>query len=166
MVPSASDSPSALLTPIWRSVRSPQALLVALSGVCAIIFGLARESYPIVAYGAGSLVAFEMLVVVLRYAIKGPEADRVQPTLTIVHSSAQQVVELRNVDAEEMAALLRLAARFRRPLPLPAGVVRGSAADPGAIVEITREEATALLRQDLGEDAERLPSGPTTLPRG
>ncbi len=153
MVLSASDN----LAPFWRGVRSPQALMVGLGGVCAVFFGLAREAYPIVAYGFALLVGVQVLVVVVRYAIRGPEADRLQPTLTIVHSGAQQMVQMQNVDPAEMEALIKHAVKFRKPLPPPAGIVRGSAADPAAIVEISAAEAETLRREDLGEDAQQIP---------
>jgi hypothetical protein len=143
-----------------RGVRSPQALLVALAGIDAMFFWLARESYPVVAYGVAALFGIEVLVVLARYAKKGPEADRVQPALTVFQDYSGQVVDFRNVDADEMRALLKVVARFRRPLPPPNGIVRGSAADPDAIVEISTEEAAKLLREDVGEESGQLP--PTT----
>lgn len=149
LLPSVSESP---LAPFGRGIRSPQALLVGLAGVAAIMFGLARESYPVLAYVMGSVVTLELLVVILRYAVKGPEADRMQPTVTIVQSAGQQTLELRNIDTAEMEALVRLAVKFRKPLPPPAGIVRGSAADPTAIEEVSPERAAALLQEDLGED--------------
>ena len=62
-----------------------------------------------------------------------------------------QQIQIWNVDPESMTGLLKQAMADRRPLPAPAGVIRGSSADPSAVELLGATEAEELRRSDMGE---------------
>lgn len=139
-------------------MRSPHALLGLLAVVCLIGTRGGRDFVAVVCI---ALLALIVLVVAGRYLFKGPEVERARPTLTLIQGGLQQTVEIADVDPEEMSDLIKSAVRWRRPLPLPSGVIKGSSADSNAIQLIDEEEAERLRRKDL-----QVPSGPTAISPG
>lgn len=113
-----------------------------LAVLCAVFsFAPGLGFYPF------GLFAVIVLTVLFRYITKGPEADRGLPVLAFTD------VRIMNVDVSimqrpEFQKLLSVLMSLRQPLPAPAGIVKGSASDPGSIQEVTPEEAERLRKED------------------
>jgi hypothetical protein len=123
--------------------------MTALVG-CVAFFWLARVNYPIIAYGSFLLFGGGTVVVLARYHRRGPETEHALPTLTWAPNQLQIV----NVDlsADAVERLARYAARNRRPLPPPAGLIEGSAARLEDVRLLTSAEAEEIVRQDAVSD--------------
>lgn len=98
----------------------------------------------------GSFIAILTIVlfVGVRYLLKGPEAEKASPSVTIAHNRVNFI----NIDPAMIPELRKLLRLLRQPLPPPAGIIKGIAADPNSIVALTLEEAEAIRQQDLAED--------------
>ena len=136
---------------VWfkGTFRSAHSLLIAALVVCLGFFWLARQSYPIVAYGAFFLFAACMAVIFILYFKRGPEAEHGLPTYTWTPSRVE-VVNV--VDPKLIEPLARLAAEFRQPLPLPAGIIEGSATNPRDIKPLSPDDAKEIAIQDVASD--------------
>jgi hypothetical protein len=130
-------------------LRSNHALIFALSLGAIVLFWLAADNYPQVAYGASGLFALCVLAVVGRYIFKGPEQDRAQPILTY----SPQQLQILNVEPAAMENLARLMVATRHPLPPPAGIINGPASDPKAIQLLSPEQAREFEELIGGVDA-------------
>ena len=87
----------------------------------------------------GATLVVLVLAVLGRYIVKGPEADRSQPSFTFQDNR----IAVYNVDPRELRYIEAIVAN-RHPAPLPSGIIQGSAADPAAIQPITEEQAKEL----------------------
>lgn len=136
-------------------LRSSHAVLVVLALTCLLFFYFSKD-IPALAYvSLGSFLLFGalLLIVVIRYAVKGPEADRQQSVLTITHAETRIVnIEPALMGRDILTALMQNAIQFRQPLPAPSGIVQGSASDPTSIKEISPDEAERLKLEDLGQE--------------
>jgi len=108
--------------------------------------------------GSFALIGLIVVVVALRFGVKGPEVDRALPWISVSQTPLGHAVQFGNVDPGMMASLLEWVAAHRQPLPAPTGIVRGSAADPSAIEVLSPDEAERMKRTDMGEPS------PTALP--
>jgi len=125
-------------------VRSNHALLGWLALLMLVLFGLARDGYPIVAYTAAGLFVVCSLGVFARFFAKGPEADRLLPSITV----SSNLLEIANIDAEFAAELMKLGLKHQKALPPPTGIVQGLSSDPNAIKILSPEESAHLALSD------------------
>jgi hypothetical protein len=124
-------------------LRSSHALLGLLAVLC-LAFSMA-SSNPIVTLGSFFLFVGIASVVTIRYLWKGPEQDRLQPSMVFTEASAH----LTNIGPAEVENLpffrefVRLAAEHRQALPLPSGKVVD-----GEVVMLTEDQAREIARED------------------
>jgi hypothetical protein len=125
-------------------LKSNHSLVLGLSAACLVLFALARDRYPIVAYGAAAMVGILVFVVAGRYVLRGPEGEHGMPSVTFSGNQFQ----LLNIDQERAEDLVRFAIRNRKPLPPPTGTISGAASDVGAISLLSPEEAVRMLNAE------------------
>jgi hypothetical protein len=157
MAPSQSPETGKWSLALQAFLRSAHALIFSLSLLTLVLFFLAAAEYPIVAYLASGLFALCVIVVLLRYAVKGPEQDRAQPSLTY----SPQQLQIVNMDPAAMESLANMMVHGRQPLPPAAGILVGPASDPSSLRELTVEEAR-LLHDATGLPPEAEEAGSTT----
>ena len=103
------------------------------------------SSNPIINVGSFFLFVAIVGAVALRYAIKGPEQDRLQPSM-IFTEAATHLTNIGPADLENSAFLgdvLKVVAANRRKLPPPAGKVVD-----GEIVMLTEDQAREIAKED------------------
>lgn len=150
MAPSRLSSFSQFILEFTGRLRSSHALLGLLAVVCLFFFWLARDRSPFVANAAFALFGLIVLATAGRFALKGPEAERGLPAIMV----SRTTVSIANIDVgamqtEEFQAMVtELIRRYRRPLPAPAGILKGPSSDPRAIQEISPEEAERYRKGD------------------
>ena len=149
MAVSRSHSFFQIATRLTGFLRSSHALLGLLAVISVIFFWLSPANTPWIASGSFGLFALLLIVVVSRFAIKGPEADRAQPALSISHLEARILnIEASAMERPDFRALIIEIIKHRQPLPPPAGIISGPASDPASIREIGAEQAEELSRRD------------------
>jgi hypothetical protein len=116
--------------------------------------------YAGIAVGSASIIGVIVLGVVGRYVLKGPEAEKASPSVTI----ADNRVSLINIDPASLPELRRLARMLRQPLPAPSGIIKGIAADPMSVIDLTPEQAEEMRQQDLAEDDDETSAVGATTP--
>jgi hypothetical protein len=151
----------------WNSLRVQlQGLLksthtlVGLLGVMTLlgIWFCLKSGFWFGAYLFCIVLAVVSLIVVGRYALKGPEADRGQPTVSFSHQDNRMQAQFVNIDLTGDVARLLHAIINRRPLPPPSGVLEGLASDPNATIrQVDPEAAQLLAREDSRLDASTIP---------
>jgi hypothetical protein len=150
MAPSRLSSVSQFILKFTGLLRSSHALLGLLAVVCLLFFWLARDGFPFVANTSFVLFGLILLVAVGRFALKGPEAERRLPAITVSSTTVSIAnIEVWVMQTEEFrAAMTGFISATRRPLPAPAGILEGPSSDPKAIREIPPEEAERLRKED------------------
>ncbi len=152
MVPSPFPSANPFSWIRWTGfLRSSHALLA----LCVLLCLLFAVLVPVLIYPAFALFAVQALTILGRYVFRGPEAERLQPVVSV----SSYETRVLNVDPNLMARpefgnFLQQMNRMRQPLPAPTGVVRGPVTDPASIREITDEEAERLRAEDNAEISE------------
>jgi len=145
--------------------------LVGLLAVCIIAaFGSSLASgFRFGEYLFSIVFVVLLLCVLLRYSLKGPEADRSLPSISVTHQDNRMQAQILNIEmTHEIVAILH-AVTSRRPLPLPAAIIDGAASDPNAYRPITPEIARELRDQDshlLIPSATSLPRSPSPSEKG
>lgn len=131
-------------------LRSSHALIAFLALLCLLFFWLARGiDSPFLQNSPFILFALLLLVVIGRFAIKGPEADRAQPVVAVSTFETRILnIEPAAMESPQFLQLLKDVMKHRHPLPPPAGIIRGLASDPESIQEITPAEAVELAKKD------------------
>ncbi len=132
---------------LTAALRGSYALVAVLAIVCYLFFKTASETkVPYVPAAAFILFAFLILAVAARFYTMGPEAPRLQPSMSVTNFG----IHIYNVDPQLMQhpEFRVLLSQMQRPLPPPAGVIEGPSSDPGSIREISPEEAKELQKQD------------------
>lgn len=146
MAVSQSNSPNPIRLWFRGLLNSNHALLICLSLAAVFVFALARDAYPIVAYGAFVLLTIITGGVVGRFLWKGPERDPLPPSVTFSDNQFQ-ILNIPPADAEN---LIRFAVQHRRDLPTPSGIVQGHSSDPSAIRLL--DESAARFLQSAATD--------------
>lgn len=149
MVQSPSGRFSWLRVWLTGKFRSAHSLLITTLTACFGFFWLARDAYPIIAYGSFGLFAVCAGVVFLRYHRRGPEGEHGLPEMSWT-GNQMQVINV-DLDSESVERLARLAAETRQQLPPPAGLIEGSASDKKAIRMLTEKEAAKIAETDAEE---------------
>jgi hypothetical protein len=129
-------------------LRSSHALIGLLALLCLAFF-VAGSKVPIVANTSYGLFVLIVLSIVGRYLLKGPEADHRLPSITV----SQTMVSIANISVgsmqtTEFQALIAGLIQSRRPLPAPAGILKGPSSDPNAIQRVSQKESEELQSKD------------------
>src|ERR1017187_6636628 len=145
-------------------LKSSHSLLGVLAVITLCGFWLCLKfNFPFGSYAFCVTLIVLIVLIVCRFALRGPEADRVQPSVSLTHQDNRVQAQFLNFEmSAQMVAVLR-AVLTRRPLPPPAATVEGLASDPNAFRPITAEMAQVLAQQDaelLGPAAPRSTSEP------
>ena len=150
MAPSPSNNVKVQLSGLLKSSHALLGLLAIVSGVLFSLSLAARFTFGEYLFA----VVFVILLfsVLIRYQVKGPESDRVQPSLSLTHQDNRVHAQFVNFDFQQnmtaqMVGIFQ-AVLSRRPLPAPSGIIEGLASDPNAFRPITIEMAQALQEQD------------------
>jgi hypothetical protein len=134
------------LTGLLKSSHSLLGVLVALTlvglGLCL------KFNFPFGAYAFCLLFIISVLLIVTRFALKGPEADRVQPSVSLTHQDNRVQAHFLNVEMSAQMLAAFQSVLTRRPLPAPSAIIEGLASDPASFRPLTIEEAQALAQQD------------------
>lgn len=130
---------------LLRSSHALLGVICVIALVCGCVF--VKLDFLAGAYACCGVFVVLALIIGCRFALKGPEADRVQPTLSVVHEDNRVQTQILNYDNTMIMAALQ-AVVTRRPLPPPSGIVNGLASDPKAIQLIDEEAARALQQED------------------
>jgi hypothetical protein len=156
-----SVDPAGAFPRLSGALRSSHALL-ALILVLAFLFYLLGRSDPLVSRGAFVVFVAVTLVVLYRFFSRGPEQDRAQSSVAVGPNEAR----FNNVDLpqELVRAVLTQVLSPPKPLPLPTGVIKGSASDPAAIQILSVDAAKDLMVADntgrlLNTDTDEIESG-------
>lgn len=133
-------------------LRSPHAALVLL-GVAAVVgLGLSLQHHnDFGTVGCTVLLWFVILCVGVRFLLKVPEVDRMQPSFLVSHQDNRFQAQILNMGGgtQEVIDLVRNAVQNRKELPAPVARLNGPASDPSSIQEIDPIEAEDLERQDV-----------------
>lgn len=134
-------------------LRSSHALLGLLAMIAAVLFSVSLAGH----FEFGEYlfaIVFVLLLgsVLVRYQVKGPESELLQPSLSLTHQDNRVQAQFVNFDVQQamsaqMMSILQ-AVLSRRPLPAPSAMIEGSASDPKAFRPITIEMAQTLKEQD------------------
>jgi hypothetical protein len=141
-------------------LKSSHALLGLLAIIAAVLFAVSLAGKFIFGeYLFAAVFAILLVSVLIRYQIKGPESEQLQPSVSLTHQENQIHAQFVNFDFQQnmtaqMVAVFQ-AVLSRRPLPPPSGIIEGSVSDPNAVRPITIEMAKALQETDS-----QLPSPP------
>lgn len=130
-------------------VRSSHALLAVL-GICSASLFVASlaANFEFGKYLFGGLFSVLILCVLARYVLKGPEADRSQPSISVTNQDNRMQAQILNIDPTPDIVAILQAAFKRRPLPAPAAIITGLASDPSSYQPLTPEAAKVLQEQD------------------
>jgi hypothetical protein len=150
MAPSPSNNVKVQLSGL---LKSSHALLGLLAIIAGVLFSVSIAGhFTFGEYLFAAVFVILLFSVVIRYQIKGPESEQVQPSLSLTHHDNRVQAQFVNFDFQQamnaqMVGIVQ-AVLFRRPLPPPSGVIEGLASDPNAFRPITAEMAQSLQEQD------------------
>lgn len=143
MEPSPWNSLRVQLHGLLRSAHA----LVSVLGVLALVgvWLSLKFAFPLGADLFSVVLVVLILAVAGRYALKGPEADRIQPTVSFSHQDNRMQAQFVNIDLTRDVTSVIHSVLNRRPLPPPSGILEGSASDPNATIRQIDHEAAQLL---------------------
>jgi hypothetical protein len=130
-------------------LRSSHALLGLLAVCAGALFAVSLwAGFDFGKYLFSAIFFVLFVCVIVRYCVKGPEADRSQPTISVTHQDNRLQAHIVNIDSTaEILSILQAVSR-RRPLPPPVAIIQGSATDLNAQRSLTPEQAKQLQESD------------------
>jgi hypothetical protein len=130
-------------------LKSSHSLLVVLAVVALSGLGLCLKfSFTFGTYAFCLVLILFIALIVGRFAWRGPEADRTQPSLSLTQQDNRVQAQFVNFDQSAQMIPILQALYSRRPLPAPSGVVNGMSSGAESFTEITPEEGQALANED------------------
>jgi hypothetical protein len=130
-------------------LKSSHSLLGVLAVITLCAFWLCLKfTFPFGSYALCATLIVLVLLIVCRFALRGPEADRAQPSVSLTHQDNRVQAQFLNFDMNAQLIAVFQSVLTRRPLPAPSATIEGLASDPDAFRPITAEMAQTLAQED------------------